>query len=116
MPEARVLLVSTKVESIYRRHCNPAVCKVSITALRRAPQDEMLTRAGSFYKSAAETRMEKNLQASQTWSFGILTQAIHANSETQDHDHSSPGQSGFILSPPPAVFQHGIDQPWRLSL
>lgn len=34
VPGARVLFVSSKAVSIYRRHCNPAVCKVSITAMR----------------------------------------------------------------------------------
>lgn len=34
VPGARVLFVSSKAVSIYRCHCNPAVCKVSITAMR----------------------------------------------------------------------------------
>lgn len=30
VPGARVLLVSSKAVSIYRHHCSPAVCKVSV--------------------------------------------------------------------------------------
>lgn len=48
----------------------------------------------------------KNLQASKTWSFGILPQETHANSESHDKENSSPGQSHFIrqsLSPTPLL-------------
>lgn len=59
VPGARVLCVSSKAVSIYRRRCRPAMCKVSITAMRRArPEARARQLRGAF---APEPRMENAL-------------------------------------------------------
>lgn len=80
VPGVRVLFVSSKSESIYRRHCNPAVCKVSITALALRPTGRNAYAWRLSYMSVAETHMEKalgwSLQASLPgWSSEIVAYA-----------------------------------------
>ena len=59
VPGARVLLVSSKAVSIYRHHCSPAVCKVSITAMR--PTGRKAHARWLRGTSAPETHLEKVL-------------------------------------------------------
>lgn len=59
VPGARVLLVSSKAVSIYRHHCSPAVCKVSVTAMR--PTGRKAHARWLRGTSAPETHLEKVL-------------------------------------------------------
>lgn len=55
--EPAFCLSAVKAVSIYRRHCNPAVCKVSITAMRPTRRKAHARRLSGA--SAPGTRMEK---------------------------------------------------------
>lgn len=115
MPGARVLLVSSKAVSIYRHHCSPAVCKVSITTMR-------LTRRKAHARwlrgtSAQETHLEKVLGWNlQTFLPGRVLDLLPTRSvqiQTIAKDQSGQGHQLQIVSifctppptpPPPRLF------------